>query len=137
MTHIATPAMNRRTFLRASGAALALPLLDAMRPVFGKTAEAPRRMISICTNLGILERNFFPAEAGRDYALTPYLEAVKDFRDQFTVVSGSSHGEVTGGHSAEVTFLTAAPHPGIESSVDPKLKDCDLFCASSVRITCR
>ena len=115
MTHIATPAMNRRTFLRASGAALALPLLDAMRPVFGKTAEAPRRMISICTNLGILERNFFPAEAGRDYALTPYLEAVKDFRDQFTVVSGSSHGEVTGGHSAEVTFLTAAPHPGTAS----------------------
>ncbi len=115
MTHIATPAMNRRTFLRASGAALALPFLDAMRPIFGKSAEAPRRMISICTNLGVLERHFFPAETGRGYALTPYLEAMKDFREHFTVVSGSSHGEVTGGHSAEATFLTAAPHPGTAS----------------------
>ena len=115
MTHIATPTLSRRTFLRASGAALALPFLDAMRPVFGKSAEAPRRMISICTNLGVLERHFFPAEAGRDYGLTPYLEAVKDFREHFTVVSGSSHPDVTGGHSAEVTFLTAAPHPGTAS----------------------
>ena len=115
MTHIAIPAMNRRIFLRGTGAALALPFLDAMRPVYGKAAEAPRRMLSICTNLGILDRHFYPAETGRGYALTPYLEAVKDFRDQFTVVSGTSHPDVTGGHSAEVTFLTAAPHPGTAS----------------------
>jgi hypothetical protein len=115
MTHICIPAMNRRTFLRGTGAALALPFLDAMRPVYGKAAEAPRRMLSICTNLGILDRHFYPAETGRGYALTPYLEAVKDFRDQFTVVSGASHPDVTGGHSAEVTFLTAAPHPGTAS----------------------
>lgn len=115
MTYIPRSALNRRTFLKASGAALALPWLDAMRPAFGQTIEAPRRMISICTNLGVLDRHFFPAEPGRDYALTPYLEAIKDFRDQFTIVSGSSHPDVTGGHSAEVTFLTAAPHPGTAS----------------------
>jgi len=116
MTHIATPALSRRTFLRGSGTALALPFLDAMRPVFGRdTTATPRRMISICTNLGILERHFYPAETGHRYALTPYLEALKDFRDEFTVVSGSSHPDVTGGHSAEATFLTAAPHPGTAS----------------------
>jgi len=116
VTHIATPALSRRTFLRGSGTALALPFLDAMRPVFGRdTTATPRRMISICTNLGILERHFYPAETGRRYALTPYLDALKDFRDEFTVVSGSSHPDVTGGHSAEATFLTAAPHPGTAS----------------------
>jgi hypothetical protein len=117
MTYIArSPVLSRRTFLRASGAALALPLLEAMHPVFGKTAEAPpRRMVCICTNLGILERHFFPAEAGPDYTLTPYLEVLQDFRSQFTVISGTSHGDVTGGHSAEATFLTAAPHPGTAS----------------------
>ena len=115
MPHIALPALNRRTFLRASGAALALPLLDAMRPAFGQTVEAPRRMLAISTNLGVLERHFYPAETGRDYALTPYLEAMKDFREQFTIVSGSSHPDVTGGHSAEASFLTAAPHPGTAS----------------------
>jgi hypothetical protein len=116
MPHIARTPLSRRTFLRASGAALALPFLDAMRPVFGKgTATVPRRMIAVCTNLGVLERHFFPAAAGRDYALTPYLETLKDHRDQFTVFSGTSHGDVTGGHSAEATFLTAAPHPGTAS----------------------
>ena len=107
--------LSRRTFLRAAGATMALPFLDAMRPAFGKEAEAPRRMISICTNLGVLERHFFPAETGRGYALTPYLETLKEFRDQFTVFSGTSHPDVMGGHSAEATFLTAAPHPGTAS----------------------
>ena len=81
MTHIATAPLSRRTFLRAAGATLALPFLDAMRPVFGQAAvAAPRRMISICTNLGVLERHFYPTTARRDYALTPYLETLKDFR---------------------------------------------------------
>lgn len=117
MTHGARSAiLSRRSFLRASGAALALPWLEAMHPVFGKAPEAPpRRMVCICTNLGILERNFFPEQAGADYALTPYLEVVQEFRSQFTVISGTSHGEVNGGHSAEATFLTAAPHPGTAS----------------------
>jgi len=108
--------LNRRTFLRASGVALALPMLDAMRPAFAAdTAPVPRRMLSICTNLGVLEQNFVPAEAGRDYKATPYLEVLKDYREQFTVFSGTSHPDVTGGHSAEASFLTAAPHPGTAS----------------------
>ncbi len=116
MTHIARTPLSRRTFLRAAGATIALPFLDAMRPVFGQTAvAAPRRMISICTNLGVLDRHFYPATAGRDYALTPYLETLKEFREQFTVFSGTSLPEVTGGHNAEATFLTGAPHPGTAS----------------------
>ena len=115
MTHIARPALSRRTFLRAAGATLALPFLDAMCPAFGQTIEPPRRMLAICTNLGLLERHFVPAETGRDYTLTPYLETLKEFRDQFTVFSGTSHPDVTCGHSAEASFLTAAPHPGSAS----------------------
>ena len=117
MTHIARDALSRRTLLRAAGATLALPLLDAMRPTFGRegNSQVPRRLIAVCTNLGLLERHFFPAENGLDYALTPYLEKLKDFRNQFTVFSGTSHPDVTGGHSAEASFLTAAPHPGAAS----------------------
>lgn len=108
--------LNRRTFLRASGVSLALPMLDAMTPAFGKEpSEAPRRMLCICTNLGILGRHFYPEESGREYTLTPYLTEISDFRDQFTVISGTSHPDVTGGHSAEASFLTAAPHPGSAS----------------------
>ena len=108
--------LDRRTFLRAAGVSLSLPMLDAMRPAYAKQeSESPRRMLSICTNLGILDRHFYPEQAGKDYEMTPYLEVLKDFREQFTVISGASHPDVTGGHSAEVSYLTAAPHPGIAS----------------------
>ena len=103
--------VNRRTFLRASGAMMALPFLEA----FGSESSVPRRILAICTNLGVLERHFFPEQTGRDYTLTPYLEAIKDHREQFTVFSGTSHPDVTGGHSAEVSYLSAAPQPGTAS----------------------
>ena len=116
MTHIARSPLSRRTLLRAAGAFLALPMLDAMRPVFGKEKlAAPRRLFAICTNLGILDRHLYPTQTGSDYELTTYLETLKDFRQQFTLISGTSHPEVAGGHSAEFTFLTAAPHPGTAS----------------------
>lgn len=110
------PVLSRRTLLKGSGATLALPLLDAMQPAFGRAAEpAPRRLLAICTNLGVYEQNFLPATAGRDFALTPYLEPFTDLRDQITVVSGTSHPDVGNGHAAEASFLTAAPHPGTAS----------------------
>jgi len=111
--------INRRGFLRAAGVTLALPWLAAAEPAKGKAdgkAEGPpRRLVCICTNLGLMEKNFTPALVGRDYVLTPYLEPLKDLRDRFTVVTGTSHGEVTGGHAAEVSFLTAAAGPGTAS----------------------
>jgi hypothetical protein len=90
-----------------------LPLLDAMTPAFAAEAPAakPRRMVAIETNMGIMPQFFFPEQAGRDYALTPYLEKLANHRDQFTVFSGVSHPGVTGGHAAEKCFLTGTPHP--------------------------
>ncbi|WP_439620423.1 DUF1552 domain-containing protein [Gemmata sp.] len=105
-------ALSRRTFLRGTGVAMALPLLDAMRPAFAADkVEPPRRMIGIETNMGILPQFFFPEKAGRDYVATPYLERLAAFRDHFTVFSGVSHPGVTGGHAAEKCFLTGTPHP--------------------------
>jgi hypothetical protein len=110
------PVLSRRTLLKGVGASVALPFLDAMRPAFGRSAvPVPRRLVAICTNLGVYEQNFIPATTGRDFALTPYLEPFANLRDQFTVVSGTSHPDVGGGHSAEATFLTAAPQPGTAS----------------------
>jgi hypothetical protein len=106
--------LPRRSFLRAAGVALGLPLLDAMRPAFAAEAAdaAPRRMLAICNNLGFLSDGFFPKGAGREYELSPYLNLLKEYRNDFTVFSGVSHPDVDGSHSSEVCFLTAAPHPG-------------------------
>ncbi len=105
--------LSRRAFLRGTGVAMALPFLDAMRPAFGAEAHAelPRRMVAIETNMGILPQFFFPEKSGRDYELTPYLEKLAAFRNDFTVFSGTSHPGVTGAHSAEKCFLTGTPHP--------------------------
>ena len=68
-------------------------------------------MICINATLGLHTPNLFPKRAGRDYELTPYLEAIQEFRNDLTVFSGLSHPEVDGGHPTELSYLTAAPHP--------------------------
>jgi len=114
-------ALSRRQFLRGAGILLSLPLLDAMSPAFAALTKnsagitpggKPRRMFGICNNLGLLPENFFPKEGGRNYQLSPYLEGLKEHRNDFTVFSGVSHPDVDGGHPADNCFLTAAPHPG-------------------------
>jgi hypothetical protein len=116
------PALSRRKFLRGAGILLTLPMLDAMTPSFAVVAKRlsadatpggkPRRFLGICNNLGLLPEQFFPKESGRDYPLSPYLEVLKEHRNDFTVFSGVSHPDVDGGHPADNCFLTAAPHPG-------------------------
>ena len=124
-------AMPRRQFLRGAGVMLALPVLDAMVPAFARAAQGaaakpgaknaavdavsdnpPRRILAICNNLGLLPDQFFPQRSGRDYTLSPYLELLREYRNDFTVFSGVSHPDVDGGHPADNCFLTAAPHPG-------------------------
>lgn len=109
-------ALSRRTFLRGAGVAIALPFLDAMVPIARAAETTPRRrMVAINIGLGLHVPALIPEKSGRDYALTPYLEPVKDLREQFTVISGTSHPGVDGGHLAEKSFLTAAQHPGSAS----------------------
>ncbi len=106
--------LSRRTFLRASGVSLGLPLLQSMAPAKASAAEGPseaRRMLAICAPLGIHTPFLFPEKAGKDYETPPYLEPLQDLRDKFTVMSGLKHPTVDGGHSAENSFLTGAAHP--------------------------
>ena len=88
---------------------LALPALECMSPVFARAAESrpPRRMIAVVNNLGLLPRYFSPADTGRSYTPSPYMEVLSDIRKEFTVFSGLSHPGVTGAHSTDNCFLTA------------------------------
>lgn len=121
--------MNRRGFLKAAGVTLALPWLEAQ--AFGRAAAPPRRMVCICAPLGLHGPNFFPQQTGADYALTPYLEVVKDFRDDFTVISGLSHPEVGSSHDSGYSFLTAAPHPELRAGFRNSIS-LDQFAAEKI-----
>lgn len=114
---IAPPPLSRRAFLRGTGVSLALPMLDAMLPsrLTAASATPPKRLVAVCTSLGIYGPALFPKETGRDYTPTPYLELLKEHRGDVTVFSGLSHPEQNGadGHSSEMTWLTSARHPGL------------------------
>jgi hypothetical protein len=112
---------SRRLFLRGAGVALALPLLDAVafrtQPLRAeeKQTAPPRRLLCINTTLGLHTENLFPKQAGKGYEPSPYLDVIKEFKNDFTIMSGLSHPDVDGGHSAEASYLTAAPHPRADS----------------------
>jgi hypothetical protein len=110
--HIAT-SLPRRRFLRGLGVTLGLPMLECMTPAFAKGSQPPppKRMLLISNNLGVLPQHFFPNDKGPGYTPSPYLKELAAFRKDFTVCSGLSHPAVTGGHSTENCFLTAARDP--------------------------
>lgn len=107
--------LSRRALLRGAGVAIALPALDCMM-VAARARQAdhhaPRRMVAINFELSFHPPNLMPQTPGRDYETTPYLQPLSDLRNEFTIISGTSHPDVDGGHAASKSWLTAAPHPG-------------------------
>lgn len=98
--------------LRGAGVCLGLPLLEAMTPAFAVTPEAKtaRRFVGVSLALGLHNPNLVPETSGRDYKPSRYLAGIQDLRNDFTVVSGSSHPGVTGGHTAEGSIFSACPN---------------------------
>jgi hypothetical protein len=112
--HISThKKLDRRHMLRAGGVSLALPFLDAMTPAFAATPAGhpkAKRFVSASLALGLHGPNWTPNEKGTSYKPAPYLQPLQDLRKDMTIVSGSSHPRVTGGHTAEGSILTACPN---------------------------
>ncbi len=96
--------MNRRHFLRAAGACLALPAI-------GRAAEnfSSKRLLAIHVPLGMMPAFFFPKDGETS---SPYLDLLAAHKGHFSTFSGMSHPSVDGNHHAGQCFLTGAPHPG-------------------------
>jgi hypothetical protein len=103
--------LDRRTLLKGAGVAMAVPWLSAMQSAFGESAAVPtpRRFVAMSLSLGLLADYLNPQENGTGYAAPRYLEPLEDLRHHFTIISGTSHPGVSGGHRAEASLLTAAP----------------------------
>ncbi|MBN1238838.1 MAG: DUF1552 domain-containing protein [Gammaproteobacteria bacterium] len=93
--------LSRRTLLRAGGAAIGLPLLNAMVPAataLAQTAAAPKPRMGFFylphgaimdnTRFGAEMNRWTPEKAGRDFDLKPILEPLAPFKDHLTVVTG-------------------------------------------------
>lgn len=102
--------------MKAAGVSLSLPLLESMSPALaGKQDESPKRLVFMCTTLGLHPPLLWPKKPGKDYETTPYLELLKQHRSDYTLFSGLQHEDQTGRqpHDSEMTFLTAARKPGM------------------------
>ena len=93
--------LQRRTFLRGLGTAVALPFLDAMVPSLSgmaKTAGEPaHRLGFVYAPNGIMLPDFTPKTVGALGELPPILSPLAPFRDQMVVVSGLANIQAEGG----------------------------------------
>jgi hypothetical protein len=90
-------------------------------------------MICICAPLGFYPGSFVPQATGSRYALSPYLEVLREYRDDFTVISGLAG--INGGHQAIDGFLTGVPgagQPGIRNGISV-----DQFAAEHIGVQTR
>src|SRR5262245_8284918 len=88
---VSQKSLPRRTVLRGLGAAVALPMLDAMVPAFSyakAAATTPKRLLAVYVPNGMMMPNWTPATEGPTFELTPILQPLTPFRDQLLVVSG-------------------------------------------------
>lgn len=84
-----TRPISRRTMLRAAGAAIALPWLDAMTPVRAATPpQVPKRAVFVYTPNGVNTDTWFPKQVGRDFDLPTALEPFAAVKGDITVFSG-------------------------------------------------
>jgi len=117
----------RRTFLRGAGAALALPMLDAMTPALAADTARPTRMAFIQTPNGImnLKNEWTPKTVGADWEITRTLEPLAAFKDNMVVVSGLDqqqaaglNGEIGGDHPRACTAWLTGTHAKMTSGAD-------------------
>src|SRR5712691_5415646 len=117
----------RRTVLRGMGAALALPVLDAMTPAFGAATPRPIRLAFMQTPNGIfnLKNEWTPKTVGVDWELTRTLEPLAAFKDRMVVISGLDNqqaaglnGEVGGDHPRACTAWLTGTHAKMTSGAD-------------------
>ncbi|MBK1827609.1 DUF1552 domain-containing protein [Haloferula rosea] len=80
----------RRSFLRGTGATLALPFLDAMRPLMaaGSNQGVPVRMGMLYMPNGVRADRWTPSGKGSDYKLSPILSPLQAHREELLVLTG-------------------------------------------------
>jgi hypothetical protein len=115
---VSKKALSRRTMLRGSGAALALPLLDAMMPAMAASApKAPRRLGFVYIPMGSIIAEWMPPGANLA-ELSPTLKALAPVADQVTVLTNMElRNAYPGTHAtSNASFLSAATAKWTEST---------------------
>lgn len=109
--------LSRRTVLRGVGAAISLPLLEAMVPAataLANTAAAPKpRLGFFYFPHGAIMDSWTPSKVGTGFELSPILEPLAPFRDYLTIVSniGNKPAESRAVHALVPATWLSCVHP--------------------------
>jgi hypothetical protein len=102
--YVTRKSLPRRTFLRGAGAAVALPLLDAMVPAVTALAQTPARprtrFGAVFVPNGAIMESWTPAGSESAFELSPALKPLEPFRDSMVVVSNLTRAATPGGDHA-------------------------------------
>lgn len=110
--------LDRRTFLRGTGMALALPWLEAMASA-GSAAAVPKRFCAFFFGNGVSltkptdptsDWNWFPRTEGADYKFTRSLDPLYDHQQDLTIFGQLSHptSRQLVGHNTGDVWLSGA-----------------------------
>jgi len=84
--------LSRRTVLRGAGAAIALPLLDAMIPAataLAATAAAPRpRLGFVYFPHGAVMNRWMPTQTGKSFEFPQILQPLESYKASATIITG-------------------------------------------------
>ena len=89
---------------------MALPWLESMQPAWAKEQAPPKRVVFIVTRW-VYAPALFPETTGTDYELTDYRASSGPSED-FTLFS--AYPAQGGEHLCGMTWLNAAPNPGMD-----------------------
>jgi Protein of unknown function (DUF1552) len=122
MSFVSRKHLSRRRLLRGTGAAIALPFLDAMAPAFARATKPVRRIGVVYVPNGVIMNQWTPAEAGPDFVYTRILKPLEPYREQVAVISGLCNNAASkakgGGHAkTSGSFLSSCP-PKLTAGAD-------------------
>ena len=132
---ITKKSLSRRTFIRGTGAALALPFLESMLPALTNAQElmkpAQRLFVGYVPN-GVIMDKWTPKNFGVNFELPVTLQPLAKHKEKISVLTGLAlhpampqPGEGTGDHvRASAAYLTGA-HP-------KKTEGADIQCGVSM-----
>ena len=111
-----TKPLNRRYFLRGTGALIALPALESIgfhrfaSAATSKPNSPPRRAVFIGTGFGVTKETWFPdiTDIGADFTLPQGLSPLARHKSDITVVQGCSNQYSNEAHWGSTFWLTGA-----------------------------
>lgn len=106
-------AIDRRTVLKAAGAAIALPPLASLHWRAGVAETLPaatRRLVFVGIGFGVTNETWFPdrAKTGRDFELSAGLAPLARHKHRMSVIQGLSNKSVHDAHWGSTFYLTTA-----------------------------